>query len=180
MVTVAVISLLSFLLPFKLTGIIESIEQRVGQVPEYAVERRIEYYMSRYLMIRALEGTGQFDVSENGPDRARFTYLGDSFFDSMYTNWKGAKLEEKLITKHGLKLHATVTPELINGQYKLRAQNFEIQQLNPNGGSPLAGQTLNRTEARQLIRVTGLLVRRLLVQGGHVWDQKRCGDVSSS
>lgn len=146
------IAIFSFLIPFKLTHIVETIEQRVGNVPGYAVENRLEFYMSRYLMIRSLEATGQFDFSEGGADRDKFTYLGDGFWNTMYTNWKGAKLEEKLVTQHGIKVSSTVDNEIFRRNTKMRADHFKIEQLGAGRESPLREQTLNRTEVRDFIK----------------------------
>jgi hypothetical protein len=143
------IALFAFLIPFKLTHIVESIEQRVGEVPQYAIEQRLEFYVSRYLMIRSLEATGQFDFSPGGADRNRFTYLGNSFWDTMYTNWKGAKLEEKLASKHGVKLMANNNNPEIFRAGKLKATDFHLVDLNDASESI---QPLERKEARGVIK----------------------------
>lgn len=144
-----IVTLIFTLLPFKLTHILESIEQRVGEVPQYAMEQRLEFYVSRYLMIRSLEATGQFDFSPGGADRGRFTYLGDSFWDSMYTNWRGANLEAKLAQNHNIKLAASRDPSFFRGGTKLRATDFHLIDLDDDSESI---QPLNRTEARRVIK----------------------------
>lgn len=146
------VAFFSFMLPFKLTHIIESIEQRVGNVPEYAVDRRLEFYMNRYLMIRTLEATGDFDFSPGGADRDRFTYLGDSFWNTMYTNWKGAKLENTLATKYGIKIRADVNPEVFRRSSKIRADQFSIEHTGVGKESRLRNQSLDRTEVRDFIK----------------------------
>lgn len=147
-----VVAFFAFLLPFKLHNIIQSIEQRVGNVPSYAVERRLEFYMSRYLMIRALESTGDFDFSEGGADRNRFTYLGDGFWKTMYTNWRGAQLENVLSTKYGIKIRADVNPEIFRRSSKVRADQFRIEHTGVSKESRLRNQTLDRTEVRDFIK----------------------------
>jgi hypothetical protein len=149
---VALIALFSFLLPFKLTHIVESIEQRVGQVPQYAVEHRLEYYMNRYLIIRTLEATGGYDFREGGSDRNKFLYLGDGFWKTMYTNWNGAKLDKVLTEKYNVKLRATQNPDFYRNNPKEIANHFEFEDLGVGQGSGQSNRVLSRTEARQLIK----------------------------
>ncbi len=147
-----VISLFAFLLPFKLTHIMESIEQRVGGVPQYAVEKRVEFYMSRYLMIRSLEATGKYDFGPGGKDRDKFTYLGSGFWDTMYTNWRGAKLEEQLVSKYNVKLNAVNNDAEIFRTGKLKATDFQMEDLGAGSNSPRRTQPFDRREARELIK----------------------------
>lgn len=146
------LALFNFLLPFKLTHVLNSIENRVGSIPQYAVERRLEFYVSRYLMIRSLEKTGSFDFRPGGRDSGRFTYLGNSFWDSMYTNWRGAKLEEKLLTKYGVKLTPTGSQETFLNTNRLSARYFTLDFEGLGRKHPLQGKPLDRAEARSLIR----------------------------
>ena len=86
------------LVPYKAFHVLNTIEQRVGEVPQYAVERRVEYYMNRYLILKTLESSG---IAVN--DGSEYTYIGDGVFKTLYTNWQGAKLEAQL-SQEGYKL----------------------------------------------------------------------------
>lgn len=118
-----IFSIISFLLPFKLTHIISSIEQRVGAVPEYAVERRLEFYMSRYFMMRRLVERGATEAEV----RNRFIYMGDGFFDTLYTNWRGAKLESTMIEKYGAKVTTNLPNSEILGKRYLQPTDWTIE-----------------------------------------------------
>jgi hypothetical protein len=89
LIVVGIGGIFGFLLPFKLSHIIENIERQVGEVPQYAVERRAEYLMNRFLIIETLKQTGVPDVDTN----REYTYLGNGVVSTLYTNWKGAKLD---------------------------------------------------------------------------------------
>lgn len=143
-IVIGIVSFIGFLLPYKVTSIIEGIESRVGQVPQYAVQRRMEYYMSRYLILRTLERSGANVVLSNG----NYTYLGTSVPETLYTNWKGAKLEAKMLADRGLKIEALL-PEGTPGYAK--PTNWRFKNIDPARAGPLDDVTLDRTEARKYI-----------------------------
>lgn len=140
-----VIGFFSFLLPFKLNSIIESIEQRVGQVPEYAVERRLEYYMNRYLIIKTMEREGH--ISQND----KWTYIGDGVFKTLYTNWQGAKLEVKF-AERGYQLKAINPGGEFFGNNFNKPSQWQIIDSGVGRNSALQGRPLNQPEARKFIR----------------------------
>jgi hypothetical protein len=70
-----IFTLFSFLLPFKAFHITQMIEDKVGSVPEYAVDRRMEYYLNRFLILKTLENSG-IDTGKDSP----YTYLGAGVF----------------------------------------------------------------------------------------------------
>lgn len=103
-----------FLIFFMLAGgkvkqAIADIESRVGKVPEYAVERRLEYYMNQYLIIRTVAKLNP-NISE-AQLKERYTYLGKGTFGTLYNNWQGAKLDVKMQAK-GIRLE----PKLPKGE----------------------------------------------------------------
>lgn len=140
------VALSTFLLPYKMTHILENISKQVGNVPQSAVENRLEYYMTRYLMLRALRSQGV-------PDdllRRRFSYLGSSFWGTMYTNWQGAKLEDALLRENGVRLVPTGDGGVRNGRLIASEWRLEFEGLGRN--NPLQGQTLDRTNARRFVK----------------------------
>lgn len=138
-------AIFSFLMPFKLFHIIQTIEQKVGKVPGYAVERRMEYYMNRYLIIRQLQGSGLID--ENGKGRDGYIYIGDGAFKTLYTNWRGAKLETVMKNKYGVKLTAELPPNEFGRQY-LKPTNWTAE----FEGTSRRLNLNNSKEARAFIR----------------------------
>ncbi len=140
--------LISFLLPFKVTAIIEQIEQRVGQVPEYAIERRLEYYMNRYLIIRSLESSGVLDFNNESD---RFTYLGNGVFSTLYTNWRGANLESKLIQEYNVRLVPKIPQGEILGRQHTRPTNWQLEDLGVDSSSDRRYRDLDSREARKFI-----------------------------
>lgn len=139
-----IVGLLTFLAPYKITHIVENIEQSVGQVPQYAVERRMEYYMNRYIIMRTLINSGAVPDFEPGSPES-FTYLGEGPFRTLYYNWRGAKLESVLINDYDARLIAKRDPRGLSTAQKLRADNWELD----HGGTR---RDLNSRESRQFIR----------------------------
>lgn len=86
------ILLIGFFIPYKLTAIIEDITDKVGETPAYAVERRMEYHINRYLIIRQLAKMGV-----PGADDRTYVYLGNNLLKTMYVNWNVADIESDFI-----------------------------------------------------------------------------------
>lgn len=142
-VLIGLLSIFSFLLPFKLTHIIENIEERIGQVPQYAIEQRLEYYMNRYLIMRTLESRG-VSIDKNGTN---FTYLGKGIPGTLYTNWQGAKLEVKMLDQYGYRLEP-VNPDAGVGSLDTNPTKWKLVSDVPGS----EGIPLDRTEARRFVR----------------------------
>ena len=138
-------AIFSFLMPFKLFHIIQTIEQKVGNVPGYAIDRRMDYYMNRYLIVRQLQASGLID--ENGKGRDGYIYIGEGTFKTLYTNWRGAKLEVKMKEKYGIRITANLGQGDLAGRRYLAPSNWTVN-LERSGKSFNLG---NSKEARALI-----------------------------
>lgn len=140
-VILSVFGFISFIAPFRITQVVKSIESRVGNVPEYAVERRLEFYVSRYLIMRNLENSG-IDINT---DR-RFTYLGQGPMRTFYTTWRGSKMDAELLEK-GIKITPLNKDVGLGSKYTLPTNwQFEID------GKPVSGVGgLESRESRRLL-----------------------------
>lgn len=140
-----IIGIMAFLQPFFLTHIVNFIENQVGEVPSYAIERRMQYYINRYLIMQTL-GTGDSIDGDN-----RFTYLGDGFTKTMYTNWRGARIEKKM-AESGLRLEARVDGADLTKD-GMRADKWDLVDIsNPGEYGPGNRKPLSAPEARKFIR----------------------------
>ncbi len=139
------VALFSFLIPFKIHHIVTTIEERVGQVPQNAVDRRLEFYATRYLMVRTLEKNG-IDPKTRG-----FTYMGTSTFDTFYNNMKGAKFEAKLFNETGYQLQP-INLDTGAGSDFTNPTKWKLVNSNVGKNSALAEQTLDKSQVRQFIR----------------------------
>lgn len=138
----------SFFSTYKVTHIIENIEQQVGKVPQYAIERRLEYHLQRYLISRQLVKAG---IPEADIDKD-YIHLGNSPLRAMYTNWKGAKLESILEDEYGVRLKAKTSG--INGWKQFtNPVDWEMELTGAGKHSNLRGQKLSSKETRQFLRM---------------------------
>lgn len=143
-----IIALITFLLPFKVTHMINQIEQRLGEVPQYAVERRLEYYMNRYLILRTLASS----VGEENINKNNYVYLGDGVFSTLYTNWRGSNLEGKL-AQQGWRLETrTENAGQIFGKRSISPTDWVLVNDNVSVNSPLHRQELDSKQARAFIK----------------------------
>ncbi|HET7629783.1 MAG TPA: hypothetical protein VFK03_00245, partial [Candidatus Saccharimonadales bacterium] len=85
------VGFISFI-PFKLEMMLKTVEAQVAQIPQEAIENRLQYLTSRYLAMRLL-GT-------NMPD----TYP-DTPFKSLYKTWRANNFEKKM----GIKIESNRT-----------------------------------------------------------------------
>jgi hypothetical protein len=141
-----VVSIFSFIAPYKADSVIQSIQSRVGGIAENAVEQRLVYYMTRYLILQAaIKHDTSFEK-----ERA-FTYVGTGVFKTLYTNWKGANLEAVLEKTDGIRLRPERAIGSMTGRELVRPQNWTIEYLDRNGKP--TGQTikLDSIEARRQI-----------------------------
>jgi hypothetical protein len=145
----------SFISPYKAEAIIKSIEARVGEVPQNAVDHRLEFYMARYLMLRAaMKADTNFEK-----DRG-FTYIGNGVFKTLYVNWKGAdveaQMEKGIYPDGGHIFKAKLIPDKPVGQLLgrdlINPQHWTLQYLDDNGKPILKGDRLDSKEARQYIK----------------------------
>ncbi len=136
----------SFFSAYKVTHIIESIEQRVGAVPEYAVERRLEYYMNKYLIMKTAAKYGASDAVI----KKEYTYLGKGVFGTLVTNWQGAKLDTVLEQKYGARLVPKVEGEVFGRQWS-RPSNWNLV---------LADGTVTPLNSREAREFTKILARQ--------------------
>ncbi len=83
------------LIPLKLQFVIQNIQQKVADVPQYAVERRLEYLTSDYLLKQM--GARSAVTGDN-------IYLGNSFVDTLYTNWKAVDYEKLIFDDMGIQI----------------------------------------------------------------------------
>jgi hypothetical protein len=145
-----IIALITFLMPFKVTHMINQIEQRLGEVPQYAVERRLEYYMNRYLILRTLAATP--GIGEDNINRNNYVYLGDGVFSTLYTNWRGSNLEGKL-AQQGWRLETrTENAGQIFGRRRVNPTDWVLVNDNVSVNSPLHRQNLDSKQARAFIK----------------------------
>jgi hypothetical protein len=132
---------LSSIVPYRLALMMNDIQDRVGEVPQYAVEKRLQYHMNRYLIQKAAQRIG-------GPNVAgrEFVYLGKSSVGTLYTNWQGPKLEAQLFDEDNVQLIPKGDRiDFVNG--RTRASSWKIDL-----GPPLGEKDLNSKEAREFIR----------------------------
>ncbi len=139
----------------KTAHIIEDIENKVGNVPEYAVERRLEYYMSRYLILRQLAKAGVPEATI----QKEYVYLSKkgSTFDTLYTNWKGAKLEGLLESEYGVRLqprNLEVNTKVWNREYaQPNRWEIEIVDAGKARAKGINPGSLNSIESRKFINI---------------------------
>ena len=88
-----VFSAITALIPLKFDFIFSAIEQQVATVPQYAIEKRLNFLVGRYIN-RAVLGAG---VSDD-------VYFGKSLTGTMLGNWRSAKFEETLKDQLGLEI----------------------------------------------------------------------------
>lgn len=151
-IVILVFIFFSFFSTYKTAHIIENIEQQVGKVPEYAIERRLEYYMNRYLISRQLAKMG---IPE-GDIKERYVYLGNSPFETLYNNWRGANLEGKLESEYGVRLRSDIPGldegKIFNRRYTLPS-SWTLELTGAGKADPnLAGRKLNSLEVREFIK----------------------------
>ncbi len=138
----AVFAIMAFLPAFVATHVVESIENQIGQVPQYAIEKRTQYYMNKYLMLKTLGVTSEaFDGNDS-----RFVYLSRSPLKTLYVNWEGAKIENNLKSNYNMEIKSRSGGVSSITRNTLKADNWTFSY---NGGDP---QPLTAKEARQSIR----------------------------
>jgi hypothetical protein len=140
-------AIFTFISPFKADHVIKSIESRVGEVPQNAVEHRLTYYMARYLMLRA---AAKADTSFER-DRA-YTYIGNGVFATLYTNWKGAKLESVMESKYHMQVRPVRQVGNILGRDLVKPSNWQIQFMDSHGNPTGDPVNLDAPEMRREIR----------------------------
>jgi hypothetical protein len=150
----AVFAIMAFLPSFVATHIVQSIEDQIGQVPQYAVEKRMRYYMNRYLINRTLASNNGWSDTDG-----RYVYTEKGAIGTLYTNWRGAKLENKLLDDYGNSLRA------IPGSNPNRASSWQL--LDKNGVQ--IGDNLNASEARKFINDFA----RKETKSGNIWKRHR-------
>ncbi len=142
------VAFIAFLLPFKVTHAISQIEQRLGEVPQYAVEQRLQYYMNRYLILRTLAATP--GIGEDGINSRNYVYLEGGVFGSLYINWRGANLEGKLAAQGWRLEPANNNAAQIFNRRSVRPTEWNL--INDNAPANLRSQSLNSQEARAFIK----------------------------
>lgn len=140
---------IAFIAPFKVTAIINSIEDRVGKIPQNAVDHRLEFYMSQFLMLQAAKNAGvDWEKDRN------YVYIGNGVFSTLYTNWKGAKLDAKIQTDYGLKLTPNKPKGELLGRRLTDPSNWTVtytNQIDRETGKPRT-ETLRGAGAREFVR----------------------------
>lgn len=163
----------AFISPYKAEAIIKSIESRVGEVPQNAVDHRLEFYMARYLMLRAAE-----KADTNFEKNRSYTYIGNGVFKTLYTNWKGAKLEATLEKNYKIRISPVKPVGNLIGRDLIKPTEWRVEyldQIDRKTGKPRV-ETMQAPEFRKALGQftdaelkSGQVVKRL----GYRWVLKK-------
>ncbi len=128
------------LIPLKLQFIITNIQNKVADVPQYAIERRLEYLTTDYLLRRV--------GARTAVDSANNLYLGNSFTDTLYTNWKAAQYEKGIFNDLGIEIEKVGQVGRYGEPASWRVTSSDFGSLSHDGKSDL----FNSKEMRKLIK----------------------------
>ena len=137
-----VVSAFFALLPLKFEFIVNFISDQVSTVPQYAVEKRVDYLLSRYVS-RSILGAGT----------STDAYIGNSLGDTLFNSWRGANFEADLRDNFGLEFSSenrNISGQATEWNVKSdgRIIGGGLGDFNLDAGDNIVG----RTEMRQIIR----------------------------